>query len=35
VGGVLDELQVIGLKMSKSLANLGVELAVQLLKAKA
>jgi hypothetical protein len=33
--GVLDELQVIGLKMSKSLANLGIELAVQLLKAKA
>ena len=33
--GVLDEIQVIGLKLSKSVANLGVELAVQLLKRQA
>lgn len=30
--GVLDELQVIGLELSKSLANLAVELAVTYLK---
>jgi len=33
--GVLDEIQVVGLKLSKSVANLGVELAVQLLKRQA
>ncbi len=33
--GVLDELQVIGLGLTKSLANVGVELAVQFLKLKA
>jgi len=33
--GVLNELEVIGLKLSESAANLGVELAVQYLKAKA
>lgn len=33
--GVLDEMQVVGLKLSKSVANLGVELAVQLLKKQA
>lgn len=33
--GVLAELEVIGLNLSKSLANLGIELAVQLVKRKA
>lgn len=33
--GVLNEMQVVGLKLSKSVANLGVELAVQLLKKQA
>jgi hypothetical protein len=33
--GVLDELEVIGLKLTESLARFGVELAVQYLKTKA
>jgi hypothetical protein len=33
--GVLDELEVIGLKLTESLARFGVELAVQFLKTKA
>lgn len=32
--GVLDELEVIGLKLSKSLANFAVEIAVQYLRNK-
>lgn len=32
--GVIDELEVIGLKLSESLANFGVELAVQYIKTK-
>jgi hypothetical protein len=32
--GVLDELEVIGLTLTKSAANFGIELAVQFLKAK-
>jgi len=32
--GVLDELEVIGLKLTKSLANFGVELAVQYIRTK-
>jgi hypothetical protein len=33
--GVLDELEVIGLKLAESAARLGVELAVQVVKRKA
>ena len=33
--GVLDELEVIGLKLAESAARLGVELAVQIVKRKA
>jgi len=33
--GVLDELEVIGLKLTKSAANFGVELAVQYIRTKA
>jgi len=33
--GVLDELEIIGLELTESLANFGVELAVQYLKKKA
>ena len=32
--GVLAELEIIGLKLSESMANLGVELAVQYVKTK-
>ena len=33
--GVIDELEVIGLKLTESLANFGVELAVQYIRTKA
>jgi hypothetical protein len=33
--GVIDELEVIGLKLTESMANFGVELAVQYIKTKA
>lgn len=33
--GVLDELEIIGLSLTKSAANFGIELAVQLLRSKA
>jgi hypothetical protein len=33
--GVLDEIEVIGLKLGESAARFGIELAVQFLKAKA